>query len=107
LISGTAAFSSRYAPQNASYVCVYAVVNGLNQCASGGADTPGRFEEDGWFVLNGQLAWTDPSDHLTLSVFAENLTNTRYKIISSATAYGSYEAYNQPRSIGGRVAFRF
>ena len=114
-VSGTASFSSRYAPQNASYNCrAFGIVNGLNTCVVPGTLTPekgkgrpGRLEENGWFMVSGQIQWTDPSDRFSLAVFAENLTNERYKIISSAGAYGTYEMYNQPRSIGGRVGVKF
>ncbi|WP_375397336.1 TonB-dependent receptor [uncultured Sphingomonas sp.] len=113
--SGTASFSSRYAPQNASYNCrAFGVVNGVNTCVVPGTLTPdqgkgqpGRLEENGWFLFGGQIQWTDPSDHYTIAIYAENLTNERYKIISSASAYGTYEMYNQPRSIGGRLGVKF
>ncbi len=114
-LSGTVSFSSRYAPQNASYNCrAFGIVNGLNSCVVPGTLTPedgkgqaGRLEENGWIMLSGQIQWTDPSDHYTIAVYAENLTNERYKIISSAAAYGTYEMYNQPRSIGGRIGVKF
>lgn len=114
-VSGTASFSSRYAPQNASFNCsAIGVVNGLNTCVLPGTLTPdtgkgkpGRLEENGWVMVSGQIQWTDPSDRYSIAIFAENLTNERYKIISSAGAYGTYEMYNQPRSIGGRVGVKF
>ena len=117
--SGTGTFSSRYAPQNASYQCsrvshdaagadIPFVIGTQGYCAAGtNHKQHGRFEENGYFQANAQLAWTDPSDHFTLTLFADNLTGDRYKIISSAFAYESYDSYSEPRTIGVSVGFRF
>jgi iron complex outermembrane receptor protein len=110
VLSANAAFSSKYAPQNSSYQCDVVVIGGASFCdpaGPNGSSGPGKFEENGWTVVNTQIAWSDPSDRLTLALFAENVTNERYKIISAGSAYGSYEMYNQPRSIGGRIAYSF
>ena len=54
-----------------------------------------------------KIAWTDPSEHYTLTVFASNITNTRYKTSTVGLFYGDYIAYNEPRVIGGSVRFRY
>lgn len=110
VLSGLASFSSKYAPQNSSYQCNVVTILGASYCDPAGPNGkagPGNFEEDGWVVVNTQIAWTDPTEHFTVAVFAENLLNERYKIISAGSAYGSYEMYNQPRSIGGRITYTY
>jgi iron complex outermembrane receptor protein len=119
--SGTATFSSRYAPQNASYQCTrvgHAPGTGADipfvagqqafcDAGTNGATAPGRFDESGYILANAQIAWTDASNHLTVTVFSDNLSNTRYKIIAAGLAYQTYEMYNEPRTVGFRVGFKY
>ncbi|WP_174273547.1 TonB-dependent receptor [Sphingomonas bacterium] len=117
--SGTVAFSTRYSPQNASYQCTRVSRNAAGAdipfvagtqgfCAAGtDALQKGRFEENGYVLGNVQIAWTDPSNRYTVTVFSDNVTGTRYKIISSAFAYESYDEYNEPRTIGVKFGFKY
>jgi iron complex outermembrane receptor protein len=119
LASGTLTFSSRYAPQNASYQCTRVghnvaggdipFVPGTQAfCAAGTSPlSPGRFEENGFAIVNGQIGWTDPNDHFTITLFGENITNTRYKIVTTAFAYQTYQIYSEPRTFGVRLGFRY
>lgn len=110
VLSTNVAFSSRYAPQNSSYQCEVIRIGAAGYCdpaGPNGSAAPGKFEENGWAVANAQISWAAPGDRLALALFVENLTDERYKIISAGSAYGSYEMYNQPRSFGGRVSYRF
>lgn len=109
VLSANATFSSRYATSNASYACAYSLQGGINRCNPGidPKRAPGRFEEDGYVLVNGQIAWTDASDRYTLSVFASNITDTRYKTSTVGLFYGDYIAHNEPRVIGGSIRFRY
>jgi iron complex outermembrane receptor protein len=119
VISGTGTYSSRYAPQNASYQCTrvsrnaggadIAFVPGTQGYCAAQSDplTPGRFEENGYFLANAQVGWTDPSKHLTLTVYGDNITDQRYKIITTGFAYHSYTMYNEPRTVGVRMRYRY
>jgi iron complex outermembrane receptor protein len=126
LASGTASFSSRYAPQTASYQCAvagraldsngnptgpylaYGTPGTVGVCAEGtNKKKKGRWEENGYLMLNAQLAWTDPSDHYTLTLFANNLTNTRVKFSGSQNGYLSYDVYGEPRTVGVKAGFKF
>jgi len=119
MLSATGSFSSRYAPQNASYLCTRVARNAAGQdipftpgapgfCATG-TDTlqNGRFEENGYFLANAQLSWTDPNEHFTATLFSDNITNTRYKIISTGFAYHSYDQFNEPRTVGVRLRYKY
>ncbi len=112
----TAQYSSRYAPQNASYICAFHTaavtangeVAGQKYCNAGTDNhKKGRFEENGWAQLNAQINWTDASDHYTIGVFGNNINNVHYKIVASQTAYGSYNMYNEPQTFGVRAGVKF
>ncbi|MFA7601445.1 MAG: TonB-dependent receptor [Novosphingobium sp.] len=105
-LNGT--FSSRYATSNASYDCDYSLQNGINACNPGTDNRiQGRFEENGYVLANGQIAWTDASDRYTLTVFATNLTNTRYKTSTVGLFYGDYISFNEPRVVGGSIRVKY
>ena len=122
LTSLTAQYSGRYAPQNASYYCTYYTavnpvsgatpvpvnqragdVPGQNYCDPGQSKKTGRFEENGWAQFNFAINWTDASEHFTIGVFGNNVNNVHYRIVSSQTAYGTYNMYNEPRTFGVRL----
>jgi outer membrane receptor protein involved in Fe transport len=116
--SFTAQYSSRYASQNASYICTRVghdangndipYVSGQGYCAAGSDNhVNGRFEENGWAQVNAQINWTDASDHYTIGVFANNLNNVRYYIIYSQPGYGKNIVYNEPRTFGVRAGVKF
>jgi iron complex outermembrane receptor protein len=60
-------------------------------------------------IVNASIAYTDPSDHFTLTVGGTNLTNKRY--ITSGSAIPAFGAiigtYNRPVEWYSRLAFRF
>lgn len=108
VFSANGTFSSRYATSNASYDCAYSLQNGINACNPGTDNkVRGRFEENGYFLANGQVAWTDASDRYTLTVFASNITGTRYKTSTVGLFYGDYISFNEPRVIGGSLRVRY
>ena len=114
VFSATAQFSSRYAPQNASYLCTYHVgvlANGENPaqkyCDAGQNHGNGRFEEKSWTQLNAQINWTDASDHFTIGVFGNNINNIHYLLAYSQPGYGKNVLYNEPRTFGVRAGVKF
>lgn len=108
VLSGTGSFSSSFAPTNNSIFQFQATT-------PTGAVVPGivstsrkrRFLENGYFLANVQANWTDPSNRWTLGVFSDNVLNTRYKIVSTGNAFGSYDIFSEPRMTGARVSFRY
>jgi iron complex outermembrane receptor protein len=116
VLSATAQYSSRYAPQNASYLCTYHAgapsptnneVAGQFYCDAGQNGRKGRFEENGWAQLNAQINWTDASEHFTIGVFGNNINNVHYLMVSSQPGYGKNVLYNEPRTFGIRGAVKF
>jgi outer membrane receptor protein involved in Fe transport len=53
------------------------------------------------------LAWTDSSDHLTFTVWANNLTDNRYRLTYSGNLFGTYTMYSEPRTYGAKVEYKF
>ncbi|NLR73434.1 TonB-dependent receptor [Novosphingobium sp. ERN07] len=66
-----------------------------------------HISEDGYSLVNGKLAWTEPSGHYTLSLWGRNLTNKVYDIYVSPNAAGVARAFAQPREIGVGVGVNF
>jgi len=54
-------------------------------------------------LLNGEIAWTDPSTRYTVSVWARNLANTAYYISGLANTGGFSAVWGKPREIGLRL----
>ena len=67
-----------------------------------------RYRQSGYAQINATLNWTDPSDRLSVGIFARNLTNERYFILySSSGAFGDYAVTANPRVIGARAGYKF
>lgn len=69
---------------------------------------PGNFSPEGnYSLLNGRIAWTDPDDRLTYSVWGTNLLDTAYSMYTASTAVGIADALAKPRQIGVGITARF
>jgi iron complex outermembrane receptor protein len=66
-----------------------------------------RYRQPNYGLLNLSARWTDPSDHYTLTVFVNNVTNTRFLLVTSGGSFGDYRQFSQPRSAGVRVGYSF
>ena len=66
-----------------------------------------RYRQGAYGLVNAQIGWTDPSDRFTLTVFGENLTNTRYRVVASGGAFGDYDVYGEPITYGVRAGVKF
>jgi len=58
-------------------------------------------------VANLRAAWTDPSDHFTLSAYVNNVTDKAYKAQVLPNGFGTGVSWNPPRVIGVSAAFRY
>ncbi|MEH3106934.1 MAG: TonB-dependent receptor [Sphingomonas fennica] len=65
--------------------------------------------EPGYTLYNARISWTDPSDTVTLAVFAENLTDKYYRTAAFDLAFLGFgtEVWGRPRWIGGSVSYNF
>lgn len=108
VLNGSGSFSSAFAPSSDAIFQYQATT-------PAGAVVPGitsvtrkrRYVENGYIMASVQANWTDASGHLTIGVYSDNVFNTRYKIVSSGSAFGSYNIYSEPRMTGVRVGFRY
>jgi iron complex outermembrane receptor protein len=58
-------------------------------------------------LVNGQVTWNLPDNHTSLSIYANNITNTKYKIYYNYSPLGAYYAYGQPTMYGVKAAYNF
>lgn len=70
-------------------------------------DAANKHVQKAYTLTNVRLGWTDPSDHATISVFANNLTNE--EVIGQVLPNGlaSAIAWTPPRSIGVALNFNY
>lgn len=66
-----------------------------------------RYRQDGYVLLNMQINWTDASDHMSLGVFGNNLTNQTYRLTYSGGAFGDYSSWAAPITYGVRAGYKF
>ena len=94
---------------NINYTTSYVVANASLYGPTGpaGLQTTQRYRQDGYAIANAQINWTNPSDHYTVGLYADNLTNTRYNFVLSGSAFGDYSQGNEPATYGVRAGFKF
>jgi iron complex outermembrane receptor protein len=65
--------------------------------------------EEAYTLSNVRISWTDASEALTLAVFAENVTDKRYRSAAFDLAFlgMATEVWGRPRWVGGSVSYRF
>jgi iron complex outermembrane receptor protein len=64
-------------------------------------------KEPAFHTVNARVAWTDPSDRYTFSVWGTNLTDEVYSTYSAPNPRGNTQTFSQPRQIGVGVAAKF
>jgi len=91
-----------------SFTTSYVVNNpSLYGPAAGALASKQRYRQGGYALVNGQINWTDKSEHFYLGVFAKNLTNKRYFINYSALGSGDVGVYASPRIVGVKAGYKF
>jgi iron complex outermembrane receptor protein len=66
-----------------------------------------RFEEDGYVLGSVSADYHFAGDRLSIGAYAENVGNTRYRVQYTANGQGTYAVYNDPRTYGVRLGFRY
>ena len=94
---------------NASYTASFVVANPslFGPLGPAGLANKQRYRQKAYAIANAQINWTDPSDHVTIGVYADNITNTRYNFILSGGLFGDFSQGNEPVSYGARLGFKF
>ncbi|MDT0509812.1 TonB-dependent receptor [Novosphingobium sp. MMS21-SN21R] len=94
---------------NASYTSSFVVSNPslFGPRGPAGLANKQRYRQKGYGIANAQINWTDPSDHVTIGAYADNITNTRYNFVLSGGLFGDYAQGNEPVTYGVRAGFKF
>ena len=94
---------------NASYTSSFVVANPslFGPTGPAGLANKQRYRQNGYAIANAQINWTDPSDQVTIGVYADNFTNTRYNFILSGGAFGDFSQGNEPATYGLRGGIKF
>ena len=94
---------------NASYTASFVVANPslFGPLGPAGLANKQRYRQKAYAIANAQINWTDPSDHVTIGVYADNITNTRYNFILSGGLFGDFSQGNEPVSYGARLGYKF
>ncbi|MFC4594533.1 TonB-dependent receptor [Sphingobium tyrosinilyticum] len=66
-----------------------------------------RYRQKAYTLVNAQITWTDPSEHLYIGAYARNLTDKRYRLTYNGNSRGDYSTPAWPREIGVKVGYRF
>lgn len=98
-LSGNVSFTSSYPQSNPSL---------YGPLAGPALANKQRFKVGPYEMVNAQVSWTEPSGHLKATVFVTNITKTLYLMNYGGTSlFGDVGVYNQPRTLGGRLAFTY
>jgi iron complex outermembrane receptor protein len=66
-----------------------------------------RYKVPGYFLLNIQAGWTDPSERFTVSAFANNVLDETYLFRYGGNSFGDYKIIGSPRAYGVRLEYAF
>jgi iron complex outermembrane receptor protein len=98
LLTSTLSFSDSYVVSNPS---VY------GPRAPADLRTKQRLRQKAYQTVSAQLKWTDNSEHLSLTLFGDNLSNTSYRLSYNAGPFGDYSAKADPRTYGVRLGYKY
>jgi iron complex outermembrane receptor protein len=54
-----------------------------------------------------RVEWSDPSDKLTLALYGDNVTDSRYLIQVLPSTFGIGATWAYPATVGGSVKYKF
>jgi iron complex outermembrane receptor protein len=66
-----------------------------------------RFLQNGYVLVSAQVMWTDPTDHFSVTLFGNNLTNHTYRASYNGGPFGDFTVRADPITGGVRVGYRF
>lgn len=70
-------------------------------------DPFGETRQGQYALVDARLAWTDPSDQVTIAVFGTNLTNKDYYAVVTQQSESWPANYGHPRRLGVELSFRY
>ena len=69
-------------------------------------DSPNRFVNDGYGLLNLRATWTTADDSVAFSVYGTNVTDSRYRNQVLPGSFGISQSFGEPASYGASITFR-
>ncbi len=70
-------------------------------------DTTETFKQNGYELLSLRAAWTDAADRYTVALFADNVTDTKYRTQVLPQQLGALSMWGMPATIGASLNMRF
>ncbi len=70
-------------------------------------DPEQQFEQGGYALLSLRLQWVDPSQHYTVAIFGDNLTDKRYQTQVLYTTIGIGSVWSSPATYGVSLGVKF
>lgn len=70
-------------------------------------DSSNAYKQDAYDLLGIRAEWTDPSEHYTLAVFGDNLTDEEYRNQALPQFYGTLSSWGAPMTYGVSVAVHY
>ena len=70
-------------------------------------DPFGETVQPGYGTVDARLSWSDPSDHVTFSVYGRNLSNEYYYTVVTQQSESWPANYGAPRTFGAEIAMKF
>ncbi len=66
-----------------------------------------QFPQNGYAVLSLRGQWTDPSEHYSISVYGDNVTNSRFLTQVQASSFGLGANWSKPATYGVELGYKF
>lgn len=70
-------------------------------------DPAHQLKQPSYTLLNLKATWTDPSDHLDLSVFGKNVTDEEYFVSNFIDPSAARARYGEPATYGASLTYRY
>jgi len=70
-------------------------------------DTVKQLPEPGYEIVSLRATWTDPTDHVDLSVFGTNVTDSKYRAYSQIDSYSARQTWGDPAMVGVSATVRY
>ncbi len=66
-----------------------------------------RYEQKGYVLANGEIAWTSGDGRYSIALYGRNLTDRKIVGENRGTAFGDIRTYEEPRTFGVRLSGDF
>ena len=70
-------------------------------------DAVQQLQQSSYSLINLRATWTDPSGHVDVALFGNNVTSQKYFAANFTDTFASRAVYGPPALVGGTVTYRF